>query len=307
MPASTVSTPPLSRASADYGPRHDHVPFLLRRPPLPRIALLSPISMRDVPTLAPPLRSPCSSSFIMTSGMPSNGVRFGAFTLRGPPRLSTISDLMNSTLLVVHYRSRPRASAVDSSFISMPHSRAQLPLPAAPRRPPLRIIKSMDQQASIFLHSKLKVGSSSSPFPSLPFLLRSSHKYEPRRARAHPRRAGETMMYRVRQLRTLQHCLEAATGPEEPRKIVACMRARCAIILIASVLRMVHLLSLDFIILHLMIPAQADKDQRAALYDCICGHAGRQQERLPGYLALASTACTPKTYIRSFRFTYMTD
>ncbi|KAJ7936699.1 hypothetical protein B0H13DRAFT_1853128 [Mycena leptocephala] len=47
----------------------------------------------------------------------------------------------------------------DSCFISMltsSHSAHQLPFPP-PRRTPLRIIKSADQQASIFIHQKLKV------------------------------------------------------------------------------------------------------------------------------------------------------
>ncbi|KAJ7699820.1 hypothetical protein B0H14DRAFT_3034955 [Mycena olivaceomarginata] len=55
--------------------------------------------------------------------------------------------------------------------------------------------------------------------------------------------------------------------------------------LIACVLAMVRLLSLDLYNLHLMIPAQADKDQRASLYDCIRGHVARLQDRLNGYLA----------------------
>jgi hypothetical protein len=42
--------------------------------------------------------------------------------------------------------------------------------------------------------------------------------------------------------------------------------------LIVSVLPTVHLLSPDLHNLHLMIPLQADKGQRVALYDCICGH-----------------------------------
>ncbi|KAJ7912007.1 hypothetical protein B0H13DRAFT_2327746 [Mycena leptocephala] len=47
------------------------------------------------------------------------------------------------------------------------HPPHQLPFPPPPRRTPLRIIKSADQQAIIFLHQKLKVGSSS----ALPFLF----------------------------------------------------------------------------------------------------------------------------------------
>ncbi|KAJ7879341.1 hypothetical protein B0H13DRAFT_2346166 [Mycena leptocephala] len=45
---------------------------------------------------------------------------------------------------------------------------------------PLRIMKSADQQTSIFLHQKLKVGSSSALSSSFPFLLPSFHKYNGR-------------------------------------------------------------------------------------------------------------------------------
>jgi hypothetical protein len=55
--------------------------------------------------------------------------------------------------------------------------------------------------------------------------------------------------------------------------------------LIASVLPMVRLLSLDLLNFHLMIPAQADKDQQASLYDCIRGHVAQLPDRLDGYLA----------------------
>jgi hypothetical protein len=37
-----------------------------------------------------------------------------------------------------------------------------------------------------------------------------------------------------------------------------------------------------------MIPAQADKDQRASLYDFIRGQVARLQDRLDGYLAFVS-------------------
>ncbi|KAF8192835.1 hypothetical protein K438DRAFT_1969953 [Mycena galopus ATCC 62051] len=76
------------------------------------------------------------------------------------------------------------------------HAPHQLPFAPPPRRTPLRIIKSADQQGNIFLHKKLEVGFSSVlpflfPFslsPSLPFLVPSSHNYEPRIARPHHRR-----------------------------------------------------------------------------------------------------------------------
>jgi hypothetical protein len=54
--------------------------------------------------------------------------------------------------------------------------------------------------------------------------------------------------------------------------VVLVVRSRARSQDIASVLPTVRLLSLDLHNLHLMIPAQADKDQRAALYDCIHGH-----------------------------------
>jgi hypothetical protein len=41
-----------------------------------------------------------------------------------------------------------------------------------------------------------------------------------------------------------------------------------------------------------MIPAQADKDQRASLYDCIRGHVARLQDRLDGYLAFVRPSNT---------------
>ncbi|KAJ7266037.1 armadillo-type protein [Mycena rebaudengoi] len=88
---------------------------------------------------------------------------------------------------------------------------------------PLRIIKSADQQASIFLHQKLKVGSSSAlpflfPFP-LPSLLSAFLPPTSTSIR------GEMMMHRFGNW-AVQCCLEAATSPEERRKIVACMRGR---------------------------------------------------------------------------------
>ncbi|KAJ7791155.1 armadillo-type protein [Mycena olivaceomarginata] len=110
---------------------------------------------------------------------------------------------------------------------SRSRSAVTIAFPPPPRRAPLHIIKGADQQASVFLHRKLKVGSSSAlPFlfpssPSLPFLLLSSHKWRapPHRRRHLRARWGDDDTSR---------CLEAATGPEERCKIVACMRGRIA-------------------------------------------------------------------------------
>ncbi|KAJ7688337.1 hypothetical protein B0H14DRAFT_3670055 [Mycena olivaceomarginata] len=113
---------------------------------------------------------------------------------------------------------------------------------------PLPIIKSADPQPSIF-HQKLKVGSSSalpflcplSPLPSLP--PPSSHKYEyawndaslHRLQAPKPVPASSTICADGGEIPdapigftndAVQRCLEAATGPEERRQIVACMRDR---------------------------------------------------------------------------------
>ncbi|KAJ6524861.1 hypothetical protein DFH09DRAFT_1418165 [Mycena vulgaris] len=73
-----------------------------------------------------------------------------------------------------------------------------------------RIIESTDQQASIFLHQMLKVGCSSAPPFSFPF--------------PPPFLLIDAICARGKQL----GCLEAATSPEERRKIVACMCGRIA-------------------------------------------------------------------------------
>ncbi|KAJ7738429.1 hypothetical protein B0H14DRAFT_3516005 [Mycena olivaceomarginata] len=135
----------------------------------------------------------------------------------------------------------------DADLLLIPTAH-QFPFPPPPRRMPLRIIKSGDQQASIFLHKKLKLGSSTSPFPS-PFPsscllpIRPNPEERARIINTICAQGGEMMMYwcapflfsssfasspRAKQLGrwAIEHCLEAATGPEECRKIVACMRGR---------------------------------------------------------------------------------
>ncbi|KAF7313007.1 ARM repeat-containing protein [Mycena kentingensis (nom. inval.)] len=73
-----------------------------------------------------------------------------------------------------------------------------------------RIIKSADQQASIFLQQKLKV---------------AGVEERARIVDAICARGAEMMMHRFGNW-AVQRCLEAATGAEERRKIVGCMRGR---------------------------------------------------------------------------------
>ncbi|KAJ7920368.1 hypothetical protein B0H13DRAFT_2656459 [Mycena leptocephala] len=107
----------------------------------------------------------------------------------------------------------------------------QIPFPPPPRLTPLRIIKSADQ--------KLKVGSSSAlpflfPFsPSLPFLLPPPMCLNANDAFVVQMAGPEERPCIVAPICArgfgnwaVQRCLEAATGPEERRKIVACMRGR---------------------------------------------------------------------------------
>ncbi|KAJ7899641.1 hypothetical protein B0H13DRAFT_2234209 [Mycena leptocephala] len=74
------------------------------------------------------------------------------------------------------------------------HRAHQLP---PPRHTPLCIIKSANQQASIFLHQKLKSA-----------------------------RIVDATCVRGFNKRAVQRCLEVATGPEEHRMIIACMHGR---------------------------------------------------------------------------------
>ncbi|KAK7002347.1 armadillo-type protein [Favolaschia claudopus] len=92
------------------------------------------------------------------------------------------------------------------NFLSLLHPASSPPYAAFVAR----IIKSADQQASIFLQQKLKVAGS---------------EERARIVDAICARGGEMMMHRFGNW-AVQRCLEAATGPEERRKIVACMRGR---------------------------------------------------------------------------------
>ncbi|KAJ7824084.1 hypothetical protein B0H14DRAFT_3469602 [Mycena olivaceomarginata] len=110
------------------------------------------------------------------------------------------------------------------------HARApyQLPFPSPPRRTPLRIIKSTDQQANIFRWVLPPLFPSSSPFPP-PFLPQVAGPEELARIvdAICARGGGGDDDASVRFSNwAVQRCLEAATGPEERRKIVSCMRAR---------------------------------------------------------------------------------
>ncbi|KAF7304107.1 ARM repeat-containing protein [Mycena indigotica] len=73
-----------------------------------------------------------------------------------------------------------------------------------------RIIKNADQQASIFLQQKLKVAGAEERSRILDAICA---------------RGAEMMMHRFGNW-AVQRCLEAATTPEERRKIVACLRGR---------------------------------------------------------------------------------
>ncbi|KAK6974541.1 ARM repeat-containing protein [Favolaschia claudopus] len=92
------------------------------------------------------------------------------------------------------------------NFLSLLHPASSPPYAAFVAR----IIKSADQQASIFLQQKLKVAGA---------------EERARIVDAICARGGEMMMHRFGNW-AVQRCLEAATGPEERRKIVACMRGR---------------------------------------------------------------------------------
>ncbi|KAJ7092994.1 armadillo-type protein [Mycena belliarum] len=92
------------------------------------------------------------------------------------------------------------------NFLSLLHPASSPPYAAFVAR----IIKSADQQASIFLQQKLKV---------------AGPEERGRIVDAICGRGGEMMMHRFGNW-AVQRCLEAATGAEERRKIVACMRGR---------------------------------------------------------------------------------
>ncbi|KAJ7186377.1 armadillo-type protein, partial [Mycena filopes] len=92
------------------------------------------------------------------------------------------------------------------NFLSLLHPASSPPYAAFVAR----IIKSADQQASIFLQQKLKV---------------AGPEERGRIVDAICARGGEMMMHRFGNW-AVQRCLEAASGPEERRKIVACMRGR---------------------------------------------------------------------------------
>ncbi|KAJ6506802.1 hypothetical protein C8R45DRAFT_1176112 [Mycena sanguinolenta] len=92
------------------------------------------------------------------------------------------------------------------NFLSLLHPSSSPPYAAFVAR----IIKSADQQASIFLQQKLKV---------------AGVEERGRIVDAICARGGEMMMHRFGNW-AVQRCLEAATGAEERRKIVACMRGR---------------------------------------------------------------------------------
>ncbi|KAJ7112100.1 armadillo-type protein, partial [Mycena epipterygia] len=92
------------------------------------------------------------------------------------------------------------------NFLSLLHPASSPPYAAFVAR----IIKSADQQASIFLQQKLKV---------------AGPEERGRIVDAICARGGEMMMHRFGNW-AVQRCLEAAAGPDERRKIVACMRGR---------------------------------------------------------------------------------
>ncbi|KAJ7856961.1 hypothetical protein B0H14DRAFT_3640918 [Mycena olivaceomarginata] len=106
------------------------------------------------------------------------------------------------------------------------HAPHQLPFPPPPRRTPLRIIKSADQQASIFLHQKFNCSSALPFLPSIPFLLPSSHKYEWQAPKSAPASSTPSACTVEFGNWAVQRGPEAVMGPEECRKIVACMRGR---------------------------------------------------------------------------------
>ncbi|KAJ7874856.1 hypothetical protein B0H13DRAFT_2279884 [Mycena leptocephala] len=98
-------------------------------------------------------------------------------------------------------------SSASPSYARRSHSRSAVTVtfPPPPRHTSVRIIKSADQQASIFLHQKLKVGSSTAlpllfPLsPSLPFLLPSptSTNAAGPEERAIRARGGKMIMHRA--------------------------------------------------------------------------------------------------------------
>ncbi|KAJ7187431.1 ARM repeat-containing protein [Mycena pura] len=91
------------------------------------------------------------------------------------------------------------------NFLSLLHPSSSPPYPTFVAR----IIKSADQQASIFLQQKLKVAGPEERARIVDAICAW----------------GAEMMHRFGNW-AVQRCLEAATGPEERRKIVGCMRGR---------------------------------------------------------------------------------
>ncbi|KAF8157628.1 hypothetical protein K438DRAFT_1986419 [Mycena galopus ATCC 62051] len=113
-------------------------------------------TMRDVPAHTSPLRSPCPSSFMMTSGNAFESRKiwhiYHAWSSQVVDACTGLPDEL-CPILVVTLSECPGPRHSSPSF------------PPPPRSTPLRIT-SADQQASIFLHQKPKVGSSS----AIPFL-----------------------------------------------------------------------------------------------------------------------------------------
>ncbi|KAJ7189782.1 armadillo-type protein [Mycena pura] len=100
---------------------------------------------------------------------------------------------------------RDERAVVPINFLSLLHPSSSPPYPTFVAR----IIKSADQQASIFLQQKLKVAGPEERARIVDAICAW----------------GAEMMHRFGNW-AVQRCLEAATGPEERRKIVGCMRGR---------------------------------------------------------------------------------
>ncbi|KAJ7939375.1 hypothetical protein B0H13DRAFT_2300646 [Mycena leptocephala] len=221
------------------------MPHALSSPfPLPAAApLSSTVTPLDLPVEVILMRI---TQLCAACPMPSNGVRFGASIMRGPMywhRLPVIGP---------QHRSQPGTTpAVDSCFISL--------------------LTSSDSY------------SSSTSFPSSTPLYAAAHHQERQPAGKHvppPETQGGFFLCSSRPLPLPPAFLSQVTGPKGHARIeiVACMCGRivdlattASLVLIASILPTVRLLSLDLHNLHLT-NVQADKDQRAALYDCIRGH-----------------------------------
>ncbi|KAJ7925684.1 hypothetical protein B0H13DRAFT_2314274 [Mycena leptocephala] len=186
-----------SRASTRNAPRHSDVPFPSLRPLLLSLFCRLPVILMHIAQL-------CATF---------------SLTLCRYDRLFWLSHYLNGR---DHARARsPSTPASSRCWIPTAY---QPPFPPPPRRTPLRIIKSADQQANIFLHEKLKVGSSSvPPFLSLFLLPSPSPAFLPQATKSAP--ASTPSAHRFSNW-AVQHCLEAAMGPEERPKIVAYKRGR---------------------------------------------------------------------------------